>query len=84
MPELTDEERICRQRAVDFARGSVELSKGQLSLEADALNKRYVAGELSADEHIEALLAHARSLPPGEPAQEYFTSFEEAIKAARA
>jgi len=84
MPELTDEERISRQRAVDFARGSVELSEGKLNLEAHALNARYVAGELSADEHIEALLAHARSLLPGEPAQAYFTSFKEAIKAARA
>ena len=84
MPELPDEERTRRQRAVDFARGSVELSGGKLSLEVDVLNKRYVACEVSADEHIEALLADARSLPPGEPVQEYFTSFEEAIKAVRA
>jgi len=84
MPELSDQERSRRQRAVDFGRGSVELSGGGLDPEFDTLNARYVAGELSDNEHIEALLDRARSLPPGEPVQEYFTSFEEAIKAVRA
>jgi len=84
MPELADKERIACQQTVDFARGSIKLSGGGLSPEIEALNRRYIAGDLSSNEHREALLAHARSLPPGEPAQEYFISFEEAIKAARA
>ena len=81
MPELSPEQRDLRQRAVDFARNSTELSGGKLSPEFDALNRRYIAGELTDAEHIEALLAHARSLPAEPPVQEYFTSFEEAMSA---
>ncbi|KQO12192.1 antitoxin VbhA family protein [Sphingomonas sp. Leaf242] len=47
MPELSDEERMARQQAVDFARGSVKLSGGGLSPEIEALNRRYIAGDLS-------------------------------------
>ncbi|MGY2737310.1 antitoxin VbhA family protein [Sphingomonas sp. UYP23] len=83
MPNLSDSERACRQRAVDFGRGSVELSGGQITPEAEALNRRYVAGELSDTDHIEALLTHARSLPASEPVQEYFASLNEAVRAAR-
>jgi hypothetical protein len=83
MPELCDKKRARRQRAVDFARTSTELSGGKLTPEFEALNRRYVAGELSETDHIEALLAHARSLPAKEPVQEYFASFEEAMTAAR-
>ena len=83
MPELSREKRDLRQRAVDFARTSTELSGGKLSPEFDALNRRFVAGELSESEHIDALLAHARSLPVEPPVQEYFTSAAEAMKAAR-
>ena len=81
MPDLSLEERGRRQRAVDFARTSTELSGGSLTPEFDALNLRYVAGELSDNEHIDALHAHARSVPAGEPVQEYFTSAAEAMKA---
>ena len=83
MPDLSPEERDRRQRAVDFARGSVELSGGKLTAEFDALNRRFVAGELTGTEHVEALLAHARSLPAQAPVQEYFTSAAEAMNAAR-
>lgn len=79
MPDISDEERAERQRAVDFARGSTQLSGGELDPEVEALNARYVAGELSGDEHVAAVIAHARTLPKGEPVQEYFTSFEEAM-----
>jgi len=83
MPEVSDKERTRRQRAVDFGRGSVELSGGQITPEADALNRHYVAGELSDTDHVEALLAHARSLPAEEPVQEYFASLNEAMTMAR-
>lgn len=82
MPDLSGEESLRRQRAVGSARVNVELSGGSLSPELDALNARYIAGDLSDREHIEALLDHARSLPPGEPVQEYFTTFDEAVNAA--
>lgn len=83
MREVSDKERACRQRAVDFGRGSVELSGGQITPEAEALNRRFVAGEVSDTDHIEALLTLARSLPASEPVQEYFGSFDEAVRAAR-
>lgn len=82
MPEVSDKERARRQRA-DFGRGSVELSGGKITPEAEALNRRYVAGELSETNHIEALLTHGRSLPVSEPVQEYFASLNEAMTAAR-
>ena len=83
MPELSDEERIRRQRAVDFARGSVQLSGGGLTPETEALNARYISGELSDREHTDAVIAHARTLPKGEPVQEYFSSMKEATKPDR-
>ena len=79
MPDLSDGERNERQRAINFARGSTQLSGGELDPEVEALNARYVAGELSGDEHVAAVIAHARTFPKGEPVQEYFTGFEEAM-----
>lgn len=81
MPELSEEERAQRQRQVDCARINIELSGYELTAEARALSERYVVGELSSDAFTEALLAHARSLPAGEPRQEYFATLEEARKA---
>jgi hypothetical protein len=81
MPDLSDEERIRRQQPIDFARGSVLLSGGGLDAEVEALNARYVAGEMSDDEHVAAVIAHARTLPTGEPEQEYFSSLKDAINA---
>ena len=83
MAELSGEERMARQKAVDFARGSIELSGGGLSPEIEALNRRYIAGDLSSDEHLEAMLAYGRSLPHVEPVQEYFTSFDAAMNTTR-
>jgi len=81
MPQLSQEERSRREQAVDLARADVELSGGRLSPEAERLNKRYLAGELSDSEHVDALLAHGRLLPAGEPMRGYYTSFNEATKA---
>ena len=83
MPELSEEQRDLRQRAVDFAHTNIELSGAKLTPESDALNRRFVAGELSQSEYIEASLAHARSLPAEAPVQEYFASFDQAMWAAR-
>lgn len=80
MPELSDEERIRRRKEVDFARGSTQLSGGELDPEVEALNARYIAGELSGDEHVAAVIAHAKTLPKGEPRQEYYTGLEDATR----
>lgn len=80
MPELSDEERTERQRVVDFARGSVQLSGGELDPVVEALNARYIAGEMSGDEHVAAVIAHAQTLPKSEP-QQYHTGVEDALKA---
>ena len=82
MPDLSPEEHA-RQRAVDFARGSVQLSGGEPGPEAEALARRYVEGELSLQEYVDAGIAHARTLPKGEPRQEYFPTLAEAMNAAR-
>ena len=81
MPELSEDARARRRYAIDFGRGSVELAGGKLPPEMLAINERFVTGELSEDAFIDAVLAHARSLPTREPRQEYFTTFEEAMKA---
>ncbi|NML13068.1 antitoxin VbhA family protein [Sphingobium sp. AR-3-1] len=78
---IPEEERAQRQRAIDFARTSTELSGGSFSPETEPLNARFVSGELSGSDYIAAVLDHANTLPPGVPVQEYFTSFDEAIKA---
>ena len=83
MPDLSPEECILRQRAVAFARNSTELSGGKLTPASDVLDGRFVAGELSLDEYVEATLAYARSLRAEPPVQEYFTSAAEAMNAAR-
>lgn len=84
MPDLSDHGRSRRQQTVGFARGSVQLSRGELDPEVKALNARYVAGEMSDNEHGAAVIAHARTLPSGEPAQEYFSSIGEGTKTKQA
>ncbi|MCZ4344104.1 antitoxin VbhA family protein [Sphingomonadaceae bacterium G21617-S1] len=68
--------------AVDFARTSIQLSGGALSPDMEALNARFVSGELSLNDYIAAVRDHANTLPSGAPVQEYFTSLEE-LEAAR-
>jgi len=81
---ISSEERALRKRAIDFARTNMSLSGFRQTPEADALDARYVAGELSFTELSAALLDHARTLPAGEPVQTCFTSFDEAWLAANA
>lgn len=80
---IPEEERAQRQRAIDFARTSTELSGGSLSPDMEALSARFVSWELSMSDYIAAVRDHADTLPPaGPPVQEYFTSLEE-LEAAR-
>ena len=48
-----------RETAVRFARNSVRLEGFKLSVEAEALNRRYINGEITSAEHTMALLALA-------------------------
>lgn len=52
-----DQARAARQKAIDFARASVELEGFTLSPEVEAINRRYIAGELTGDEHSAAIKA---------------------------
>jgi hypothetical protein len=52
VPVISAEERAKRQRAVDFARGSVRFEGFILSPEVEELNRRFVEGELTSDEHV--------------------------------
>ena len=52
VPAISAEERAKRQRAVDFARGSVRFDGFILSPEVEELNRRFVEGELTSDEHV--------------------------------
>jgi hypothetical protein len=79
VPDLSSAERLRLYRAVTSARANVELSGVRLSPEIEVLVARYIAGDLSDREHIEALLDHACTLPAGKQVQEYFTSLDEAI-----
>lgn len=56
-PAISEAERARRLSEVDFARGSVRYEGGILSDEIEALNARYVAGEIDSDELTAAILA---------------------------
>lgn len=49
---ITDEERARRQHQVNFARGSVRLEGFILGQKVEALNRRFLEGELSSDQHV--------------------------------
>ena len=51
-PAISAEERAKRQRAVDFARGSVRFEGFILSPEVEELNRRFIEGELTSNEHV--------------------------------
>lgn len=52
-----DQARAARQKAIDFARASVALEGFTLSPEVEAINRRYIDGELPGDEHSAAIKA---------------------------
>jgi hypothetical protein len=56
-PAISEAERARRLSEVNFARGSVRYEGGILSNEIEALNARYVAGEITSDELTAAILA---------------------------
>ncbi len=56
---ISPEERRRREQAVRFARNSVRLEGFILSEEAEALNQRYIDGELTRAEYNAAIFALA-------------------------
>ncbi|NIJ09310.1 hypothetical protein FHS31_002942 [Sphingomonas vulcanisoli] len=56
-PRISTEERARRQEAVDFARGSVRFEGFELNAEAEAINRRFIDGELTVAEHVAAIAA---------------------------
>jgi hypothetical protein len=56
-PKISEPERASRKAAIDYARGSVRLEGFVLSEEIEEINRRFIEGEISGDEHIEAIKA---------------------------
>ncbi|MDP2027542.1 antitoxin VbhA family protein [Sulfuriferula sp.] len=56
-PATDDQAQAKRQKAIDFARASVGLEGFTLSPEVEAINRRFVVGELTGDEHVAAIRA---------------------------
>lgn len=54
-PLITEEERARREKAVTTGRDSVRLEGFHLPSEVEALNARYIAGELTSDELTAAI-----------------------------
>ena len=49
LPAISADERVTRQREVDFARGNVRHEGGILSDEIERLNASYIVGEIDSD-----------------------------------
>ncbi len=64
-PFLSDEEQERRRQAVETARASTALSGFEPDPAAEALNARYVTGELTSDELTAAILTLAGLPAPG-------------------
>lgn len=56
-PQISELERASRKAAIDYARGSVRLEGFVLSEEIEEINRRFIEGEMTGDEHIEAIKA---------------------------
>jgi hypothetical protein len=56
-PATDDKARAARQKAIDSARASVQLEGFTISPEGEAINRRFIDGELTGEEHIAAIRA---------------------------
>lgn len=56
-PQISEQERARRQASIDNARGSVRLEGFILSPEIEEINRRFIEGELTRQEHVEAVKA---------------------------
>jgi hypothetical protein len=55
---ITEDERARRKVAIDYARGSVRLEGFVVSAEIEAINLRYINGEITRAELTAAVLSH--------------------------
>lgn len=51
-PRISAEKRAKRQRAADFTRGSVRSEGFILGPEVEEMNRRFIDGEVTSDEHV--------------------------------
>lgn len=56
-PQISDQERARRKASIDNARGSVRFEGFILSPEVEQINRRFIDGELTRQEHVEAVKA---------------------------
>ena len=56
-PLISEQERARRKASIDNARGSVRLEGFVLSPEIEQINQRFIDGELTRQQHIEAIKA---------------------------
>ena len=56
-PVISTEEQEQRRLDIGYARGSVRYEGFELSPEVEDINRRFIAGELTGDEHIAAIKA---------------------------
>lgn len=67
-PTIDDEERARRAYAISFGAGSTRFEGGILSAEAEEINARFVAGELTEAEWMTAVQASDTARPSAEQA----------------
>lgn len=62
---INAEEKRRRQGIIDFARGSCRFEGIHLDEHIEAINQRYINGEIEMKEHTQLVLAYARQLKEG-------------------
>lgn len=56
---ISDDEKIRRRAAIDFARGSSRFEGIVLPEEVEEINRQFINGDISGDEHVAAIRAFA-------------------------
>lgn len=65
---INEEERQQRSEAIRYARNSVRLEGVVLDAEIEALNQRFINGEIDKAEHTRLILEHVGLEDPGKTA----------------
>lgn len=68
---ISDEEHTWRQYSIEEARASVRFEGLILGPEIDEINRRYIEGELTGDEHVAAVQAIAFGVSPAPTSDAY-------------
>lgn len=56
-PQISEEERARRKASIDNARGSVRFEGFTLSPEVEQINRQFIDGGLTRQEHVDAIKA---------------------------